>query len=345
MVRCGIVLVGAALCVVAQASEPVAGAVQTDTDSLPKWLDAYAVNGSVSFYDLRWATAKFDRTEEGAERWNGLELWINARKQAETNSMREKFKALGVKAERLQLGCYEDDTCTLIDTLDAYVDHFSQKLPDAATLLSAAREASPAVEGFRLAMQTTWHVAGADPSSMTSRLNAALLCDQAYMIAITGLNYKDRTLPVLSDAGRLMFYFGLSIEMHKQERLHQEYVDSEVVRERWPERKAVGAEGEYALWLIVQHADENPVFQYRMLRVMEPLIVSGDLSADKSAYLYDRVMLKVVGEQRYGTQLTCEDGRLVPQPLELNGRNVEDSRRKAHMPSLAQYVEQFPKTC
>ncbi len=42
---------------------------------------------------------------------------------------------------------------------------------------------------------------------------------------------------------------------------------------------------------------------------MEPLILSGEVSKGDYAYLYDRVMLKISGKQRYGTQAMCLDGK------------------------------------
>jgi hypothetical protein len=251
-----------------------------------------------------------------------------------------------VDAARLEAGCFDDDACTLVDYLDGWIGHFSKILPDAATLLDGAHEAVPDVEGFRLAVQTTWHAANQDGSaSKRQRLVAAYLCDQAYMIAITGWNYKDRVMPQLSEARRNLFEFALQMEMRRQMRIHRQYVQTFVVTEGWPRRSEIGDEGEQGLWLIAQHADADPAFQYHMLRMMEPRVESGDIDAKERAYLYDRIMLKLTGEQRYGTQNLCRDGHHVTAPLEEAGRKVDEHRRQAHMGPLDEYVKQFPGSC
>ncbi len=49
---------------------------------------------------------------------------------------------------------------------------------------------------------------------------------------------------------------------------------------------------------------------------MEPLVGAGEVDRRDFAFLYNRVMLKIMGKQRYATQLTCKDGALMPLPLE-----------------------------
>lgn len=77
----------------------------------------------------------------------------------------------------------------------------------------------------------------------------------------------------------------------------------------WPRRSVVGDSAARMAWLIAQHADQDPAFQLRALRLMEPLTAQKEVSSPDFAYLYDRVMLKIAGKQRYGTQFaSCEAG-------------------------------------
>ena len=48
---------------------------------------------------------------------------------------------------------------------------------------------------------------------------------------------------------------------------------------------------------------------------MEKLVATGDVDPRNFAMLTDRVQLKLVGKQKYGTQWTCKDGKRVPLPL------------------------------
>lgn len=105
----------------------------------------------------------------------------------------------------------------------------------------------------------------------------------------------------------------------------------------WPKISTVGEEASRSAWLLVQHADADPPFQLRALRLMEPLVASGEVSKSDYAYLYDRVMLKIAGKQRYGTQATCRGGNRVPQPLESES-SVDSRRAEVGLPPISEYL-------
>ena len=71
---------------------------------------------------------------------------------------------------------------------------------------------------------------------------------------------------------------------------------------------------------------------------MAPLVPSGEVSRSDYAYLYDRVMLKVAGRQRYATQLMCLDGKRVAQPLE-NEHSVDRLRAEMGLDPFASYLK------
>lgn len=72
-----------------------------------------------------------------------------------------------------------------------------------------------------------------------------------------------------------------------------------------PKRGEVGEMAKRFAWLLVQHADADPAFRVRALCAMEPLVEASEADRWRYARLYDRIMLKLTGMQRYGTQLTC----------------------------------------
>lgn len=90
-------------------------------------------------------------------------------------------------------------------------------------------------------------------------------------------------------------------------------------------------------WLLVQHADDDPAFQVAMLRLMELLAAHDEVNKRNVAMLTDRVMLKLVGRQRYGTQFTCQDGRHTPLPLE-DEATLANRRAAMGLDTLAQNV-------
>jgi hypothetical protein len=105
----------------------------------------------------------------------------------------------------------------------------------------------------------------------------------------------------------------------------------------WPTIAEVGERAGGAAWLIVQHADMDPLFQLDALRKMEPLVPRGQVDRRNFAYLYDRVMLKAAGKQRYGTQWAgCARGARQLRPLESPDR-LDALRAEAGLEPLDAY--------
>jgi hypothetical protein len=115
-----------------------------------------------------------------------------------------------------------------------------------------------------------------------------------------------------------------------------------IVEKGRPKRSEVGGDAAERVWLLVQHADADPAFQLKALRLMEPLVSDGEVSRSSYAYLYDRVMLKVSGKQRYATQLDCSNGKRVAQPLE-DEAAVDRLRAEVGLNPLASYFKDMDK--
>ena len=114
-----------------------------------------------------------------------------------------------------------------------------------------------------------------------------------------------------------------------------EWLKAAVARDGWPTESAYGQGPPFQAWLLAQHADHDPLFQLEVLRLMEPLAERGEVSKSNLAYLHDRIMLKLTGKQRYGTQYHCVDGQRRPRPLE-DEAAVDRLRREAGMETLAE---------
>ncbi|MEM6344857.1 MAG: DUF6624 domain-containing protein [Bacteroidota bacterium] len=72
----------------------------------------------------------------------------------------------------------------------------------------------------------------------------------------------------------------------------------------WPTYDKVGRRGSNAAWILVQHADRNPVFQIQCLPLLKAAVDEGQASTVDYAYLYDRVQLAQGYKQKYATQST-----------------------------------------
>lgn len=108
-------------------------------------------------------------------------------------------------------------------------------------------------------------------------------------------------------------------------------------REGWPTISMVGADGAEAAWLIVQHSDDDPDFQRRILELIAPLAASGQADPKLHAYLHDRTHYP----QRFGTQGGCVS-RQEWRPFDIEDiANVDQRRRQLGMPPLAEYARLF----
>ncbi|GJI93235.1 hypothetical protein RugamoR1_63980 [Rugamonas sp. R1(2021)] len=109
----------------------------------------------------------------------------------------------------------------------------------------------------------------------------------------------------------------------------------------WPTYEMVGEDGGRAAWLLAQHADRDADFQRKVLKLMMPLVDSGQASLKDYAYLYDRTHYP----QRFGTQGECIS-REEWQPFEIDDlAGLAERRRKAGMPALAEYAALFKPIC
>ena len=112
-----------------------------------------------------------------------------------------------------------------------------------------------------------------------------------------------------------------------------------VVREHgWPGVSAVGADGASAAFLIAQHATHDPVFQACVLKLLERAVAAGEAPGEHYALLFDRVALAAGRKQRYGTQATLLNGRMVLQPLE-DSLHVDARRQEVNLPPLSVYMQ------
>lgn len=110
-----------------------------------------------------------------------------------------------------------------------------------------------------------------------------------------------------------------------------------VARWGWPTAEQVGQEAVQAAFLIVQHAVHDTAFMRMMLPSIHAAHRRGDLDGGAVAMLTDRIEVKAGRPQRYGTQLSLQDGRWVLDPIADSG-GVDERRRAMGLPPLAEYL-------
>ena len=121
---------------------------------------------------------------------------------------------------------------------------------------------------------------------------------------------------------------------------NQAHLEKIVDRYGWPTRYMVGEDGVAAAFLILQHGD--PVFQKRMMPLLEQSFERGDLSGGQYALITDRVLLNEGRRQRYGTQAKITNGQLILDPIE-DRANVDKRREALGLEKLADYVRELEK--
>ena len=109
----------------------------------------------------------------------------------------------------------------------------------------------------------------------------------------------------------------------------------------WPTNSLVGKDGANAAFLLAQHADMDLPFQRDVLRMMEPLVASGEAGASNYAYLWDRTH----SPQRFGTQGHCV-GKSQWEPREMEDPDGVDMRRaEVGLPPMSEYMELVSQFC
>jgi hypothetical protein len=103
-----------------------------------------------------------------------------------------------------------------------------------------------------------------------------------------------------------------------------------------PTAREVGPDGVGALWLLIQHADDDPTLQAKALSVFEARTGRGEFPRSSYALLYDRVRLAQGKPQRYGSQMRREANTFQPEALE-DPAHVDARRRAMGLVPLEDY--------
>ena len=112
-----------------------------------------------------------------------------------------------------------------------------------------------------------------------------------------------------------------------QDSINTERMKEIIAQHGWPTYDLVGKSSSVSAWLIVQHADRDPLFQMRCLPLLKDAAEHGQSDLVNYAYLYDRVQIAKGDKQLYATQSTTNNGIMEGhfQPIE-DESNVQNRR-------------------
>lgn len=168
--------------------------------------------------------------------------------------------------------------------------------------------------------------------------------DQAARSALSK-DAKALYAPALSGLAETLLNGLISADAMEADRRNQQWL-ARVLRERgWFTISRDGTRADLAAWLIAQHSDADRDFQRRLIAVLEPLVVSGETSANRFAFLYDRWATATGAPQRYAISGEClAPGHWQPFTTE-SPTDVDDRRHTAGLPSLAEWTAKQSANC
>ena len=112
----------------------------------------------------------------------------------------------------------------------------------------------------------------------------------------------------------------------------------------YPGYSLVGDSGSNWFWTIVQHCDDDIVFQQKVLAQMDKEVKAHNASGEDYAYLEDRVLISKGKKQLYGTQVHVDPKTNKATPFAIEDSTRIDERRKAvGMMPLSDYLNLIEK--
>ena len=249
-----------------------------------------------------------------------ITAWLAECRKEGGDTAHADLTAMGVKDSKLDDIIYSDQLC--------WVVAFSQSLPASISYAAFADELPRArlvADTYLAAVDIAQRDSGG--AVLATTIAAKPVGEQMLRKALSWGQGEASKFPALDPVALAIVKARLSAALTQLDHANTEWLKNLVARDGWPSISTSGIDAARSAWLLVQHADADPAFQLKMLRLMEPLDEKHDLPPHNYAYLYDRVMLKLVGKQRYGTQVTCRAGHRIPRPLE-DAVAVAEWRRK-----------------
>ncbi|MFK8013172.1 MAG: DUF6624 domain-containing protein [Marinicellaceae bacterium] len=121
-----------------------------------------------------------------------------------------------------------------------------------------------------------------------------------------------------------------------------DYIEKLIEEYDWVDKIRFGQAVSKHAWIMIQHADQRPDLQAKVLQRMEPYLKSGGIQPSNYAYLWDRVAVNNNKKQRYGTQpdWDCVNGKMKLQPME-NPETVNQRRAELGMGTAEKSLEQM----
>lgn len=110
----------------------------------------------------------------------------------------------------------------------------------------------------------------------------------------------------------------------------------------WPTYNLVGKGPSNNAWLLIQHADRNPLFQAKCLPLLKEAVDNSQANPTNYAYLYDRVQVSKGEKQLYATQSSSNNGLYEGSFYALEDESNVQNRREEM--EIQRSVEEYAKS-
>jgi hypothetical protein len=302
----------------------------------PPVLEPYIRDGRFHPGDYGWMRGRFaDATPADKAAEAAIGKWLVACHQADQAETRAALVSLGAAEADLQRSGYRNPLCS-----DVAHAPYGLQAKSFAEFQQDVAAATPVAETYLMAVDQAERIGGPRGPGLADALLARPLGEQMLRKALSWGEGEMKDAPALTPNARAVVKARLGSALASRDRANTKWLKGIVAKEGWPKISQVGERASQQAWLLVQHADADPAFQLQALRLMEPLVGAGEVTKQNYAYLYDRIMLKIAGKQRYATQAMCRGGRRLPQPLE-DEAAVDRLRAEIGLNPLAEYMAQL----
>lgn len=309
---------------------------QSASPAPPAALQSYIHDGHFDPGDYSWLRGMYpgaSPSEQAA--FKDILDWQNACRAGSQERARIQLEAMGIDNPLL-------DNLPAGDTICSEVNYpLPTKFDSFADLQRAAAEARPYADTYLFALRTALRE-GKRRGSVAEDLLGSVISDQMARASWGEGRWKD--VPRLPSGAQTMLNVRLVAGMADVDHENTAFLKWVVDQHGWPTISRDGSSAAANAWLLVQHADADPAFQLKALRLMEPLLANGEVDKGNYAYLYDRVMVNVGQKQKYGTQMmSCEHGKRIPQPIE-DEAGLAMRRAEMGLPPMAEYLKLMDQT-
>ena len=321
------------------ASGAQADGIRADNDAaLPELLEPHVSSDRPTLGDYRWMRGGFPGADD-----HQIAVW-NAAKNHGYQCYQRHLEAWRAKLREMGIDPIEQDSYSIIYDCSAFN---TLPIPEGTSWEDFERNiemAHPIVDGIVYASQFVLDSAKDEDLSLAGKLRSRFLADQIMRTALIASFRGTGPFAGIKGLRRQIASDMITQQMAKIDADNTAFLKALVASDGWPKSRVVGEEAAHDAWLLVQHADADPPLQLTALRQMETLLQTQNVSAKDYAYLYDRIMLKLVGRQRYATQFECKDGTRAPQPLEADIASADRYRAAAKIETVAENAARMERT-